>query len=118
MQCKVIVEFTDLQDFNHYYRVGDKFPRPNFNPSKERIEELASDKNKRKMPLIKVISEAPSEGLKAEEETETLSEYTKTDINRMSKTTLVELATKLGLESPEDKNGSELKQELINYFGL
>lgn len=45
-------------------------------------------------------------------------QYTKTDINRMSKEDLVTLASEAGIASAEDKSGSELKKELIEKFGL
>jgi hypothetical protein len=54
---RVIVRFKDLQDDNHIYNAGDAFPRTGYRPSKKRIAELASDKNKRKMPLIEEVKE-------------------------------------------------------------
>ena len=54
---KVISFFTDLQDFNHPYKVGDVFPRQGMNVSEERLKELAGSKNKQGKPLIKKIEE-------------------------------------------------------------
>lgn len=51
---KVIARFADLQDVSHIYEIGDTYPRKGLKPSKERIEELASDKNKIGIPLIKL----------------------------------------------------------------
>lgn len=45
-------------------------------------------------------------------------QYTKTDINRMSKEDLVSLANEVGIIGAEDKSGSDLKKELIEKFGL
>lgn len=45
-------------------------------------------------------------------------QYTKTDINRMSKEDLVSLASEVGIIGVEDKSGSDLKKELIEKFGL
>lgn len=45
-------------------------------------------------------------------------QYTKTDINRMSKDDLVTLANEIGIVGAEEKNGSELKKELIEKFNL
>lgn len=45
-------------------------------------------------------------------------QYTKTDINRMSKEDLVSLASEVGIIGAEDKSGSDLKKELIEKFGL
>ena len=52
---KVITRFVDLQDKNHEYNVGDVFPREGLTVSDERIAELASNKNRRGMPLIRAV---------------------------------------------------------------
>lgn len=52
---EVIKKFTDLQDGNHIYNVGDTYPHDGYTPSEERITELASDKNRQKNPLIAKI---------------------------------------------------------------
>ena len=49
---KVIEYFTDLQDGDHPYNVGDDFPREGKKVSEERIAELSSSANRRKKPLI------------------------------------------------------------------
>jgi hypothetical protein len=56
MKYKVIKKFRDLQDNNHIYNVGDKYPRKN-KVKKERIEELASSKNKIGVPVIIEVGE-------------------------------------------------------------
>ena len=52
---RVIEYFTDLHDDDHEYREGDVFPREGIKVSKERLEELASDKNLRGIPLIELV---------------------------------------------------------------
>ena len=52
---KVIKHFTDMQDNNFAYNVGDEFPRKNFNVLPSRIKELASDENRQGCPLIEEI---------------------------------------------------------------
>ena len=52
MTYSVIRHFTDLQDNNHKYREGSTYPREGYAPSAERIEELSTDKNRLKTPLI------------------------------------------------------------------
>lgn len=52
MRYTVIRDFTDLQDNNFKYRVGDKFPRPGMKVSDERIDELSTTKNRRGLPMI------------------------------------------------------------------
>ena len=57
MCYKVIAYFEDLQDNNYPYNVGDVFPRENKTATKERIKELATTQNRRKIPLIKKVEE-------------------------------------------------------------
>lgn len=57
MMYKVIKYFEDLQDNSHPYNEGDKFPRKGLKVSKARIAELASDKNRRGVPLIVKVEE-------------------------------------------------------------
>ena len=52
---KVIKPFTDLQDNNYKYDVGDTYPRKGLNVLQSRINELASDKNLQKTSLIEEI---------------------------------------------------------------
>lgn len=52
---KVIKHFIDLQDNNYKYDVGDTYPRKGLNVLQSRINELASDKNLQKTPLIEEI---------------------------------------------------------------
>lgn len=52
---KVIKHFTDLQDKNHPYYVGDVFPRNGMKVSDDRIAELAGPDNKQGVPLIEKV---------------------------------------------------------------
>lgn len=52
---KVIHFFTDLQDNNHAYQVGDVYPRQGIVVSGERIAELASAENLQRVPLIEEV---------------------------------------------------------------
>lgn len=58
MMYKVIKFFTDLQDNDHAYSVGDTFPRQGVTASEERIAELAGSNNKQGQPLIDLVEEA------------------------------------------------------------
>lgn len=60
--AKVIKSFFDLQDSNYEYKVGDTYPRKDYKPTKERIDELAGDKNKLGFAVIEV--EKPKEETK------------------------------------------------------
>ena len=61
---RVIKSFTDLQDNNYVYYVGDTFPRNGVGVCAERIAELASDKNRRGVPLIEEVAEKPKRARK------------------------------------------------------
>lgn len=54
---RVVKDFKDLQDDGFFYRAGDAFPRSGKKVSKKRLGELASDENRRKMPLIEEVVE-------------------------------------------------------------
>lgn len=105
---EVIEFFTDLQDFNHPYSVGDIFPRSGMNVSEERLAELSGENNKRGIQLIKKISE----------EKEEVIEYTKTQINRMSASELKKLANEVNIDDASNLTGGALKKLLIEHFNL
>ena len=65
---KVIKSFTDLQDNNYVYYVGDTFPHNGVDVDAERIAELASDKNRRGVPLIEEVAENPKRTRKKKSE--------------------------------------------------
>ena len=122
MSYKVIHYFTDLQDFNHPYKVGDTFPRVGMKVSEARLKELSSSNNKQKKALIKLVEETPIiEDIKPVEEVkESVNSvnYTKTDIKRMPLDELKALATEKGIDGANDMTGGELKDILISKFNL
>lgn len=121
MSYKVIHYFTDLQDFNHPYKVGDTFPRLGVKVSEERLKELLGKNNKQGKPLIQKVEEVKETDFSQfmnppVEKSETA--YTKTEINRMSTAELKELAMGNGISNAEDITGAELKKILIEMFNL
>lgn len=58
---KVIEDFTDLEDENHVYTVGDKYPRKG-RVKKARAEALSTPENRRKEPVIEVVEEPEKDG--------------------------------------------------------
>lgn len=120
---EVIHYFTDLQDFNHPYNVGDIFPRDGLKVSVERLKELSGNKNKQNKPLIKKIEletndiSIPLSNSETNTEDEELK-YTKTEINRMTTAELQELADKVGIENAFETSGGELKKILIEHYNL
>ena len=65
---KAIKSFTDLQDNNYAYSVGDTFPHNGVDVGAERIAELASDKNRLGVPLIEEVAEKPKRSRKKKSE--------------------------------------------------
>ena len=64
----VIAYFEDLQDGRHAYNVGDEYPRKGLEATDERIKELATAQNRRKIPLIKKVEEKSKKPKKANKE--------------------------------------------------
>ncbi|MDW4520492.1 Rho termination factor N-terminal domain-containing protein [Staphylococcus saprophyticus] len=93
MTYEVIKYFTDLQDNDYEYNVGDTFPRDGLKVSAERLEDLSTDKNRQGVPLIKPISEAK-------------------DFSSMKVAELKEAAIKQGIEGCSDMKKSELIKAL------
>lgn len=54
---KVIRFFTDLQDDEHPYDVGNTFPREGIEVTEERLAELAGPSNRQGVPLIELVDE-------------------------------------------------------------
>ena len=65
---KVIKYFTDLQDNNYAYYVGDTFPRNGVEAGAARVAELSSDKNLQGVPLIEEVVEKPKRTRKKKNE--------------------------------------------------
>lgn len=53
---RVIKFFTDLQDKNHLYDVGDVFPREENEVSEKRLIELSGEHNRQGVPLIELVA--------------------------------------------------------------
>ena len=68
MAYKVIEYFEDLQDNCRPYNVGDVFPVDGNTVTAERLSELASTQNRRRIPLIEEIEEKPKRTRKKKEE--------------------------------------------------
>lgn len=61
MMYRVIRGFTDLQDNEYAYNVGDVFPRHGMAVTAERYAELASPNNRQGVPLIEAVDETAAE---------------------------------------------------------
>lgn len=117
---EVIHYFTDLQDNEYPYNVGDKFPRNGLTVSEERLKELSGKNNKQHKPMIKFVEEElpfTDNNIELEEDSAE-KKYTRSDIQRMNKAELQEIARNTGVEGVDDMTGAELKEYLLNVFGL
>ncbi len=117
---EVIHYFTDLQDNEYPYNVGDAFPRDGLTASEARLKELSGSNNKQHKPLIKLVEEElPFSDNDIElEEGSARKKYTKSDIQRMNKAELQELARNTGVDGADEMTGQELKEYLLSVFGL
>lgn len=117
---EVIHYFTDLQDNEHPYNVGDVFPRDGLTVSEERLKELLGSNNKQHKPMIKFVEEElPFTDNNIELEGDSVEKkYTRSDIQRMNKSELQELARNTGVDGVDGMTGAELKEHLLNVFGL
>ena len=66
---RVIKFFTDLQDNNHAYKVGDVFPHDGMEVSEMRLKELSTDANRRHIPLIEKVEDEVAEAENVAEDT-------------------------------------------------
>lgn len=113
--------FTDLQDNDYAYNVGDQFPREGKSVSQVRLDELSGFNNKQRVPLIEAVNEQPKEddfSSYMNHPEFNRREYTKNDIVRMSKMSLVALAEDLGIEGAADKTGNTLRPLIMEKLGL
>lgn len=67
MPYKVIKFFTDLQDNDHPYSVGDIFPRSGMTVTEARLKELSGSDNRQGVPLIKAVEEKKKRAKKTAE---------------------------------------------------
>lgn len=92
MTNKVIKYFTDLQDNNHEYNVGDNFPRDGKKVSKERLTELSTDNNRQGVALIESVQEQESySDMKVSELKEIAKERAIEGYSDMKKVELIEV---------------------------
>ena len=108
---EVIRFFTDLQDSNHPYNVGDTYPREGVTVKPERIAELAGASNRQFTPLIREVAAAVKDDKKSEG-------HTRSEIALMRKADLVKLAEENGIDGADGMSGNALKGALIEKLGL
>lgn len=71
---RVIKHFTDMQDNNFAYNVGDEYPRKGMSVLPSRIKELAGRKNRQGIPLIEEIPEEETRQTKKKKSAEKVEE--------------------------------------------
>lgn len=116
MQYEVIRYFTDAQDNEHAYHEGDIYPRDGLNVSEQRIKNLMSGNNFQGIGLIKPIKGKPGRKPKVEK-TETKTELSAEDIQKMPFMKLKSVAKQNGIEV-DDKEASDIRADLIKKLGL
>ena len=104
MSYRVVNFFTDLQDNNHPYNVGDEFPRVGMVVSDERLNELMSDQNKQRRQLIERVDDVEETSEKKKYDEESLSEMTSREIKL--------LAADLGYKITKTSKASVIEQFL------
>lgn len=118
---KVLRRFEDLQDDRHRYQPGDQFPRAGLKVSEDRLEELRTSKNRRRVPLIKFEEDPQSKAKPAEsvepevdeEIIEKIEEAAETPaeapVEEVAEPEHAENATEAALEEPEQPEVIESK---------
>lgn len=123
---RVIRFFTDAQDSEHAYFVGDTYPRKGVAPSDERIKNLLSGNNFQKVPLIELVKDAVAEEevieeskVETKDETKAESEVTWTaeEIQKMPFMKLKSIAKKNDVEV-KDREAKDIRADLIEKLGL
>lgn len=52
MKYRAVIDFVDMQDNNHVYKIGDEYPRLGMEVTDARIDELIGSNNKLKRSVI------------------------------------------------------------------
>lgn len=109
MFYKVINGFQDTQDSNREYKKDSIYPRADYTPSEERIEELSTVHPKEKKVFIEEI-EVVKEQATAKKENDSDNPdglLTAADIKKMNKEPQEDLIKNLGGDPSETKNEEE-----------
>ena len=106
---KVIYPFLDKMDGNHFYRVGDTYPRDGYEPEEKRINHLRAKANPTGTSVIEYVEEklVPDEDV-----------MSRAKINSMSTKNLKKLAKENGFMGADHMMAFELKDALIEKLGL
>lgn len=109
MKYKVIKFFTDLQDGDHPYNVGDVFPREGVTVTEARFQELSTAANRQGVPLIQVVEEDPDNGNTTFGIPIVEGHFDEKSLSAMKNDDLSKLAQDLGL----DISGCKVKADFV-----
>jgi hypothetical protein len=104
MTYKVVNGFTDTQDNNKVYKVGNTYPKGNYKPSEERIEELSSVHPKLKRIFIEAIeADEGTDKTEQEQDDEKSEEKEKEEVKAELESLGVSFHPNTGLEKLKEK---------------
>ena len=101
---RVVKFFTDLQDNNYPYHVGDVFPRHGKDVTDARLKELASNGNKRGLILIEKVDAVNDSFTEEKAEKEPVNDFMNPPVES-EQTTEEESAPADAIEQPKKKRG-------------
>lgn len=96
MKYEVVKFFTDLQDNDHPYYVGDVFPRDGITVTETRLQELSTAANRQGVPLIQAAE----------------NYFDKKRLSAMRVSDLSSLAQNIGL----DTSGCKVKADFVTLL--
>ncbi|UII58115.1 hypothetical protein LS684_21060 (plasmid) [Cytobacillus spongiae] len=94
-EYKVVNSFTDTMDKRKKYNVGDVYPKGEYKPTKERIEELSSVHPEHKRIFIETLEDKDPEGAEKKEKEKIKAELESLGVTFHPNTGLEKLKEKL-----------------------
>jgi len=103
MKYIVVNPFYDKEDKNTYYQVGDEYPKGDFKPTVERVEELSTEHPKHKKSFIEEVETDEEKAAREAEEKAKADETEKVAIRNELESLGVSVHPNTGLEKLREK---------------